>query len=76
MHLKQAKYADDSEIDASKFLLYLSDTKNLIPTLVNPMSIFFLSSLDNFLEAWELWLGPSLQYSNHFVSFIIHDIHC
>jgi len=34
---------------------------SLLPRLACPESIFFLLNEDNFMRAWNYWLGPGLQ---------------
>jgi hypothetical protein len=44
------------------FLRALANNVWMIPKATSPMlAIFFLASQRNFLQAWEIWLGPCVR---------------
>lgn len=45
-----------------EFLQFCMKHPELIPQLGDPISIYYLHSLENFIQAWQLWLGPSVKY--------------
>ncbi|KAF5367268.1 hypothetical protein D9757_011689 [Collybiopsis confluens] len=52
------------------FIIALRESSTHIPTLANPLAVFFLCSADNFRNAWRDWLSWSLDSDGYQVGKI------